>query len=121
MPADSRHWAAGAHLSALVALVTALPSLVGPLVVWLLKRDVDAFVEDHAREALNFNLSVLVYVVVGVVVGVVSVVATVGLVVLVLVPVAFAAFVGWLVALLTAAGHAANGQPYRYPLTIRFV
>jgi MFS family permease len=37
-----------------------LPALIGPLIVWLLKRE-QPFVSDHSREALNFNLSVLIY------------------------------------------------------------
>lgn len=115
--AESRHWAVGAHLSALIALVTGLPSLVGPLVVWLIKREGDAFVEAHAREALNFNLSLLVYVVVAI--G--AIVASLGLAVLVLLPLALVAFVGWLVVIMVAAGRAGNGQLYRYPLTIRFI
>lgn len=107
----------GAHLSALITLVTGLPSLVGPLVVWLVKREGDAFVEAHAREALNFNLSLLVYVVAAMGLVIVSL----GLAVLVLLPVALAAFVGWLVVVVVAAGRASNGQFYRYPLTIRFI
>lgn len=113
----SRHWAVGAHLSALITLVTGLPSLVGPLVVWLVKREEDAFVEAHAREALNFNLSLLVYVVAAMGLVIVSL----GLAVLVLLPVALAAFVGWLIVVVVAAGRASNGQLYRYPLTIRFI
>lgn len=115
--AESRHWAVGAHLSALIALVTGLPSLVGPLVVWLLKREGDAFVEAHAREALNFNLSLLVYVLAAI--G--AVIASLGLAVLVLLPLALVAFVGWLIVIVVAAGRAGNGQYYRYPLTIRFL
>lgn len=115
--AESRHWAVGAHLSALIALVTGLPSLVGPLVVWLLKREGDAFVEAHAREALNFNLSLLVYVLAAI--G--AVIASLGLAVLVLLPLALVAFVGWLIVIVVAAGRAGNGQFYRYPLTIRFI
>lgn len=107
----------GAHLSALIALVTGLPSLLGPLVVWLVKREGDAFVEAHAREALNFNLSLLVYVIAAI--GLI--IASLGLAVLVLLPVALAAFVGWLVLIVIAAGRAGNGQSYRYPLTIRFI
>ena len=57
--ADSRGWALAAHLSAPLALFVALPP-VGPLVVYLVKKD-DPFVRRHAAEALNFNLSFLLY------------------------------------------------------------
>ena len=59
---DSRGWALAAHLSAPLALFVALPPL-GPLVVYLVKKD-DPFVRRHAAEALNFNLSFLLYAVV---------------------------------------------------------
>lgn len=85
--------------------------------VWLLKREGDAFVEAHAREALNFNLSLLVYVLAAI--G--AVIASLGLAVLVLLPLALVAFVGWLIVIVVAAGRAGNGQYYRYPLTIRFL
>ena len=60
---DTRTWAVAAHLSALLSLFVGFP-FVGPLVVYLVKRD-DPFVRRHAAEALNFNLSVFLYLVVG--------------------------------------------------------
>ena len=60
---DTRTWALAAHLSALLSLFIGFP-FVGPLVVYLVKRD-DPFVRRHAAEALNFNLSVFLYLVVG--------------------------------------------------------
>ena len=59
VPAESRKLAMLAHLSAFVSFV-GIPSLVGPLVVWLLNRD-DPFVEQQAKDALNFNISFLIY------------------------------------------------------------
>lgn len=121
---ESRHWAVGAHLSALLAFVIGLPvflGFVGPLVVWLLKRDEDPFVGAHAREALNFNLSLLLYVVAAAAVGAFAVLVTFGVAALLLVPAALAAVVGWVVVLVTAASRAASAQAYEYPLTIRFV
>ena len=52
VPSDSRGWAVAAHLLPFVSL-----AIIGPLFVWLIKRDEDEFVEDQAREALNFQLS----------------------------------------------------------------
>lgn len=116
LSSETRNWAMAAHLSALLGAWVAL-AFVGPLVVWLLKREEHPFVEEHAREALNFNLNLLLWLVVGFVV----VIVTLGLGILVVVPIAVAIAVTWLVLTVIAAVRAANGESYRYPLTIRFV
>jgi uncharacterized Tic20 family protein len=118
--ADERMWAMAAHLSSLVMLV-GIPSLIGPLVVWLVKRDQSAFVDDHGKEALNFNISVLLYGIVGVILTVILAVVTLGIGLLVLVPLGLLLGLGWVVVTVIAAVKANNGEAYRYPLTIRFV
>src|SRR5690349_12305695 len=85
---DSRNWAMAAHLSALVGLVIGF-SFMGPLVVYLARRE-DPYVRQHAAEALNFNLSALIYAFVG---GFVLVILILLLVGLVLIPLAIAAVV----------------------------
>lgn len=121
IPSESRNWAMGAHLSAFVGAWVAL-AFVGPLVIWLIRRDQgDAFAEHHAKEALNFNLSMLVYLVGGAIIGGILTVVTLGIGLIVLAPVALALVVGWVVLTILAAVKASNGEGYRYPLTIRFV
>ncbi|MCL1692418.1 MAG: DUF4870 domain-containing protein, partial [Actinomycetia bacterium] len=58
VPSESRGWATAAHLVPLIGL-----GFIGPLVIWLMKRDEDPFVEYHAREALNFQISLIIYVI----------------------------------------------------------
>ena len=106
VPSDSRGWAAAAHLVPLVGL-----SFIAPLIIWLIKRDEDAYVEYHAREALNFQISVLIYFVV----SFILIIILIGLV-LVFVVGLFAFIV-----MIVAGVKAATGTLYRYPLTIRFV
>ena len=121
MPAlNERQWAAGAHLAALIlALVTSwaagIAGVVGALAVWMIKRDDSPFAAGHAKEALNFNLSMFIYAVVLVVASVI----TLGLGLIVTVPLALVIAVVWLVCTLVAAFRAYDGQPYRYPLSIR--
>lgn len=107
--ADSRNLGMLAHLSAFVTFV-GIPSLLGPLVVWLIKRD-DPYVEAQAKEALNFNLSFMIY-------GVVAAFSITLLVGLIALP---AVLIAWFVLVLIASVRASNGQSYRYPFTIRFV
>jgi uncharacterized Tic20 family protein len=113
---DSRNFALAAHLSALAAIFIGFP-FVGPLVIYLTKKD-DPFVRQHAAEALNFNLSVMLYGAVLAIAGLLLLVVVVGILVwLLLIPLGIV----WLVLLCIAATKAGQGQPYRYPLTIRFV
>lgn len=113
---DSRNLAALTHLSALVGL-TGVPSFLGPLAMWLWQRERDPFVAEQARQALNFNLSLLIYVAGGIALSIV----TIGLGLLIVVPTAIVGAVAWLIVTVMAAIQAADGRPYRYPLTLQLV
>ncbi len=110
LAADSKNWGMIAHLSSLVMLI-GIPSLVGPLVVWLVRKDQDAWVGEHAREALNFNISVLIY----------SIVAGISIFFLVGIILLPAVLIAWLVLTIIAGIKASNGETYQYPFTIRLV
>ena len=117
---NERQWAAGAHLIALIlALITSwaagIAGAVGALAVWMIKRDDSQFAADHAREALNFNLSMFIYAVVLLLLTVL----TLGIGLIFTVPLAVVIAVVWLVCTLQAAFRAYDGQVYRYPITIR--
>jgi uncharacterized Tic20 family protein len=114
---QSRQWALFAHLSAFAGLLIGL-NFLGPLIIYLVKKNEDPFVTAHAREALNFNLSVFLYLIVG---GIAAVVLTLILIGLLLFPVLFAIVIAWIVLTIIAAVKANSGESYRYPLTIRFV
>lgn len=106
---ESRNLATMTHLSAFATFV-GVPSLVGPLAMWLLNRD-DPYVESQAKEALNFNLSFILY-------GIVAAISIILLVGLIALPVVL---VTWFVLVIVAAVSASRGEGYRYPFTIRFV
>lgn len=110
LPQEVRNWALGAHLSAFIGAWVAL-AFLGPLVVWLVKREEHPFIAMHAREALNFNLSVLIY----------GVVAFLLSLLLIGIPILIVLVIAWLVLTIVATVKAANGEEYRYPLTIRFI
>jgi uncharacterized Tic20 family protein len=106
VPSDSRGWAAAAHLLPFLGL-----SFIAPLIIWLIKRDEDAFVELHGREALNFQISILIYAFV----SAILILVLIGIVLL------LALGIFALIFQIIAGVKAATGQVYRYPLTIRFV
>jgi uncharacterized protein len=105
-----RNWAVGAHLSAFLAAYIAL-GFLGPLVVLLVKGGSSSFVRRHAVEALNFNLTVLIYVAISVVL------ILVGIGILLLA----ALGILYVVTVIIGAVRASSGREYRYPMTIRFV
>jgi uncharacterized protein len=114
---QSRQWALFAHLSAFAGLLIGL-NFLGPLIIYLVKKNEDPYVAEHAREALNFNLSVFIYLLGG---GILAVILTLVLIGLLLFPFLIAIAIAWIVLTIIAAIKANNGEPYRYPLTIRFV
>lgn len=116
---EERQWAMFAHLSSLLgALVTGgLGVFIGPLVIWLIKKETMPFVDDQGKEALNFNITLAIL---GVALLILTVI-TFGIGALLTVPVGLAAAVGWLVLTVIASIKASEGVAYRYPLTLRLI
>lgn len=117
--ADERTWATFVHLSALSGLVTGgLGCILGPLILWLIKRETMPFVDDQGKEALNFNITMGVATLLLAVVGTVLLVVLIGFLFYLA---AFAVGVFWLVMTIIATMKANQGIAYRYPLTLRLV
>jgi len=117
IPPQSRQWALAAHLSGLVGLLSGVFGFVGPLVVYFARAE-DPWVRREAAEALNFQLSALLYGIIG---GLITIVLLFVLVGFLLIPLWIAAAIAWVVVTVVAAVKASRGEPYRYPLTIRFI
>lgn len=109
--ATSRNWAVVAHLSAFVVFLGVPLPFLGPLIVWLVRRDTDPWAAEHGREALNFNLTAMI----ALLASGLSILLLVGIVLLPAVAIV------WVVFIIIAAVKASSGERYRYPLTIRFV
>jgi uncharacterized Tic20 family protein len=120
LSSDDRTWALAAHIGTLVAAWFAF-GFLAPLVVMLVQGQKSPFVRRHAVESLNFQISLLIYAVVGTVVGFVLAVVTLGIGLVVIVPVAVLAALAALAAIIVATVKASNGEDFRYPLTIRLV
>ena len=119
VPSDDKTWALAAHIGTLVAAYIAL-GFLAPLIIMLAKKD-SPFVRRHAVESLNFQISLLIYFVVGTVVMFVVALLTFGIGLVVLVPAALVLGIAALVLIIMATIKASNGEEFRYPLTIRFV
>ncbi|MBI2343352.1 MAG: DUF4870 domain-containing protein [Deltaproteobacteria bacterium] len=104
-------WAMICHLSALTGLIIPFGSLIGPIIVWQIKRKEFPFVEDQGKEAVNFQLSVFLYLLASLLLIWVGI----GLVLL------WVGAIGAFVFTVIAAIKANQGIPYRYPLKIAWI
>ena len=116
LTSEERTWALVAHVGTLVAAWFAM-GFICPLVIMLIKGNESPFVRRHAVESLNFQISLLIY---GTAALLFSI-FTIGLGLIIVIPLGIAAVVAALVFLIQASIKAANGEDYRYPLTLRFV
>ena len=114
---EERTWAMLGHLSAFTAFITGIGCVLGPLIVWLIKRDTMPFAGEQAKEALNFNISMII----AFAALWLFTILTLGIGLLIAVPAGLALFVGWLVLTIMAAVKANAGEHYRYPFTLRLV
>lgn len=123
LQSPSRTWEVLCHLSALCMFVgVPFGNVLGPLVIWLLKRGDSPSIDEHGKESLNFQLSLLLYLIV---LGVATVSLMLILIGFLLLPVLIAAMVLGpiidVIFVIIAAVKASSGEFYRYPLTIRFI
>ena len=114
--AEERQWAMFAHLSAIVGALIGL-SFLGPLVVWLVKKETMPFDDDQGKEALNFNIMLLI---VFAVLWALTFV-TLGIGILLTGPLMFIVGVAALVLVIIAGIKANEGVAYRYPFSIRLI
>ena len=101
-----RNFAIAMHLGPLAS--PAFPPLVFlPLVLWLIRKDKSAFVDDHGREVVNMLISMLVFSILTVLV----------------IPIPFVILwvIVMVVNLIRGAVAASNGQYFRYPMILRFI
>ena len=108
---DERTWGMLCHLIAFSGVVIPFGSLIGPLVIWLIKKDEMPFVDDQGKESLNFQITMLIAVIIGVLLTFV----------LIGIPFLIVLTIYWLVVVIMAAVKANDGVAYRYPYVIRFL
>jgi uncharacterized Tic20 family protein len=109
---NERQWATGCHLSALAGYAFPPAIVIAPLVLWLIKREDGAFIDEQGKEALNFQISILIYIF-----GSFILIPVLGLGAFLLVGVAIFDFV----CIIMAAIKISEGSAFRYPACIRFI
>ena len=100
------------RLFAMLLYVLSLPfAVLGPLLIWLFKRESSEFVDFHGKEYFNFIISFTIY----------SIVSSILMIVLIGFILIFVVGVAWLVLTIIAAVKAYQGEAFRIPLVIRFI
>ena len=110
---DQRTYALIMHLSLVASHFFPLALVIAPLVMWLIKKDESAFLDDHGKEATNFQLSLLLY---ALLIGALSVVSC-GIAAVAFLPLYVLAIVG----MILGAAAANRGEYYRYPACLRLI
>jgi len=110
--ADAQDWektyATFVHLT---ALTNSVVPVIGALIMWQLKKDESRLIDDHGKEAVNFQISLWIY-------GVIAGILTMIFIGLFLFPVIF---ILWLVGMIMGAVAAHKGEYFRYPMTLRLI
>jgi len=109
---DARTMGMLCHLASLAFYVVPIGSIIGPLIVWLIKKDEHAFVDDQGKESLNFQITVFIAALICA-----ALVCVGGLGVLLL----FALMIADLIFVIIASVRANEGVYYRYPYNIRLI
>ncbi len=103
---DARMWGMLCHLLGLFT------SFVGPLIIWLLKKEEDPFIDNQGKEALNFQITLVIAWIAS---ALLTPVFCIGVLL------GIAASIVDLVFAIVATVKANGGEAYRYPISIRFI
>jgi len=106
---SEKTWAMICHLSSLSGYIGfPIGNIAGPLIVWLIKKDSLPMVDMNGKEALNFNISLVIY----------SIICTITIIGILLIPVII---IFHIINTILAAIKINDGEVYIYPLTIKFL
>jgi len=109
--ADERQWGMFAHLAALGGFIVPFGNIIGPLIIWQIRKTDMPFAAEQGKEALNFQITVSIAVAICLILSII-------LIGLLLLPVVG---IGALVFTIIAAIQANQGVSYRYPINWRLV
>ncbi|MGD0581816.1 MAG: DUF4870 domain-containing protein [Bacteroidales bacterium] len=106
-----RNWAMFCHLAAFAGFFVPFGGVIGPLVIWLSKRDESTWINENGKASLNFQLSMLLYMVL------------IAPLCLILIGIPLLIILGILkvVFVIIASVRASKGEEFKYPLAIPFI
>jgi len=106
-----RNWAMLCHLSAFAGYFFPFGGIIGPLICWLTRKDESQWVDQNGKQSMNFQLSILLYMVL----AIPLIIIIVGIPILI--------FLGFLevICIIIASVKASKGEEFKYPVTIPFI
>ncbi|XOV84528.1 MAG: DUF4870 domain-containing protein [bacterium] len=108
---EVRRWASATHIAAVAGYIIPFGNIIGPLLIWQLKKEDGQLIDDQGRESVNFQITVSIAMLV-------SALLTLILIGFLLM---FVVGLGALILVVIAAIKANDGEAYRYPLTLRLI
>lgn len=118
---DERTYAMFIHLSLLGHIVLTFVAIAIPIIMWAVKKAESPFLDDHGREAINFQISLFIWSILLPILAAIIGVLTCGVGLILLIPAALLPYILGLVGMIQAAIAANRGEFYRYPMTFRFL
>ena len=110
-----RQWIVFLNLSALAGFLVPFGNILGPLIIWLIKKPESPAIDTAGRSVLNFQISWTIWIVAA------SVIAIVASCLVVPIVLPLAAGVAWIVYVIIGAVKASNGEEFPFPLTIKML
>jgi uncharacterized Tic20 family protein len=110
-PSDEKTWAMFTHFASLSGGYIPLGNIVGPVVVWNLKKNESSFVDRHGKLSVNFQISIMIW----------TLCCIPLCFVLIGIPLVIGLVIIDFVYTIINGIRASNGEEARYPFTIRFV
>ena len=104
-------WAMLCHLTTFSGFIIPMGNVIAPLIVWMIKKDEYPLVNDQGKESLNFQISILIYLLVAIIL----------IIVLIGIPLLIAILIFDIVAVIIASIRANEGEKYRYSFAIRLI
>lgn len=108
---EAKTWGMLAHLSALAGYIIPFGNIIGPLIVWAIKKDESPFIADQGKESMNFQITMTI----GYIISLILLIVVIGIFLL------LALGVVNLIFIVIAAIKANDGVTYRYPFAFRFI
>lgn len=123
---EERTWGVFTHLAAFSGFIIPFGNILGPLIVWLIKKEESSLVNDQGKEALNFQITMSLYAIGAGILAFIFLALTfiipfLGILTVLIYLLIFAIAIAEIVFIIIAAVNANKGEYYRYPLTIRFL
>ncbi|PKQ65688.1 orotate phosphoribosyltransferase [Labilibaculum filiforme] len=111
-PSDEKNWAMFCHLASFAGIIVPVfGNVIGPLILWSMKKDYSKLVDREGKKAINFQISMSIYIFIS------SILVFIGIGVLLLIGLALLNLIFVILAIVKTL----NGEDYQYPLTIKFI